>query len=115
MRSMNKYDLDLVRRLVEKNPQLSSWRNSLIGVEDIGKEDADWYHIQLFYSDKEWDNGGYSVLADWCAVDSDGAVLEMLVLGDASDGRPIEIEIQRLDSQPIISLPPAERWVDIER
>jgi len=47
---------------------------------------------------------------DMEAKDSDGALIELLVLGD-KNGRPYEIEIHRWDGKPIQVLPMAELWV----
>ncbi|MEB0111049.1 hypothetical protein QN397_06770 [Variovorax sp. RTB1] len=77
--------------------------------EDVAPEDKDWYHVKFFYVDSVLGAEGYSILLDWCAADLDGAPLELLALGSAI-GRPYELEIRRLDQQPIIELPSVEKW-----
>lgn len=112
MRPLSDYDWQLLRLLFFFNQQLPcrAWISTLIGVEDIGEKDADWYHIRLHYSDTQWQGGGYSILADWCATDIDGGFLGLLALG-TEEGRPYEIEIHRGDCKPITALPPVEAWV----
>jgi hypothetical protein len=107
MRSVNEYEKALLSRLAARLGAV--WLNSLIAIEDVAPEDAEWHHIRLHYRDQSWAGGGYTVLADWSARDLDGGLLELLALGD-QHGRPYEIEIRRPDLQPIRALPSVEMW-----
>lgn len=106
MRPLTKYEFDSVEYLAK----FSFDRDCL--AKEIGSEDKDYHHIELVHDNMPWTGGGYSILADRIANDIDGAPLSLLVLGNSS-GRPHEIEIQRLDGQPIRKLPPIIEWLPI--
>ena len=80
-----------------------------VGVERVGAEDLDFYHIRLHYAGSQWRGGGYSIIADWLGDDADGGIISLLALGD-EERRVYEIEIRRLDTQPIQKLPSIDTW-----
>lgn len=106
MRTLTKYEIDILEYLAK----FSLDRDYL--AKEIGPEDKDYHHIELIHDNTPWTGGGYSILVDRIAKDIDGAPLSLLVLGNSS-GRPHEIEIQRLDGQPIRKLPPIIEWLPI--
>lgn len=106
MRALTNYELDIVEHLAKFSLDRDCFAN------DIGPEDKEYHHIELIHDNMPWTGGGYSILADRIANDIDGAPLSLLVLG-SSLGRPYEIEIQRLDGQPIRKLPAIIDWLPI--
>lgn len=78
-------------------------------VEEMCPDDRDWYHIRLHYSAYPWPEGGYTVLADRAGKDADGSLVELLALGD-EQGRVYELEIRRIDGNPIQRLPASSSW-----
>src|SRR4051812_27026535 len=104
-RSLNAYEVEVFRRAlgqVRGGVELS--HVCLASAEDVAAQDKDWHHIRLSYPDATKKGSDYSIIADWIAHDLDGAVMALLILGDR-DGRPFELQIQRLDRQPILHLP----------
>lgn len=109
-RPLSAYEVEILQRaMVTSNARLNSSILDAAVAEDIAPEDPDWHHIRLSYREAPWKGGGYSILADWSALDLDGGVIELLVLGD-EDGRPYELEIRRPDLRPIDHLPTAGDW-----
>ena len=109
MRALNLYELQILSKAIgAKNSSLSNILHTL-SVEQVGEEDLDFYHVRLHYSGRPWRGGGYSVIADWVGDDADGAIISLLALGDEDD-YIYEIEIRRLDTQPLQRLPLIDDW-----
>lgn len=110
MRELNDYEISILGRGARDGGVVIGTDVFSASVEDIAPEDMDWRHVVLRYENLTAPMNGYSILMDMEAKDSDGALIELLVLGD-KNGRPYEIEIHRWDGKPIQVLPMAEVWV----
>lgn len=111
MRNLNEYEQHLVEKMLCKNINndfKESVKNCL--VDDVSPQDKDWHHFRFQYEEHPWQGGGFSVIADWRSLDSDGALLTLLALGD-EEGRPYEIEICRPDGKDIIAFPGIDNWL----
>ncbi len=111
-RTLSAYEKELLCVVLEKwmlsKLEIEKILNTVC-VEDIHPEDKDWHHVELSYANRNHEDGGYTIIADWDAKDLDGAYLDLLVLGDRS-GYPFELQINRPDTQPIQRLPQIFEW-----
>ena len=108
MRALHLFELDFLRQALEVGGRglTPQHLDEALAVE-VCPEDLDYYHIQLIYPDGTQHGRLWTPIREWNAKDSDGAVIEILAFSDER-GRMQELEMHRVDCQPIRRVPTLE-------
>jgi hypothetical protein len=108
MRPPHAFELDFFRQALG----IGGWGPAAQVLEEalaveVHPEDLDYHHIQLVYPGGTPIGRRSTLVREWRANDLDGAVIEILVFSDEA-GRMQELEMHRVDCQPMQRMPVAE-------